>query len=119
MSSDKYKVYIGFLNSSNYIEESLVNIRNDGYKNVIVVPMFASKDESYNILENRIDKMKLFNLNMNIKYTEALGNSDKLVKSYMNKISKYIVKEKTSYTGVILIGSGEGEIEEDLMFRKK
>ncbi|EOD01248.1 hypothetical protein L21TH_0602 [Caldisalinibacter kiritimatiensis] len=72
--------------------------------------------------------MKLFNLNIQIKYSEPLWNSEKIVESYKTKIRKQIDLDNLVDTGVILIGEGlessedlriVNAIKQDLMFRKK
>lgn len=117
--SDDYDVYVGFLNDSDYMEEVLIDISNKGYKDVIVVPIFIDENDLYMKAKKRIDNMNLYNLNINMKYTETLSSSEKVAKSYVEKINKQIRKESRLYTSVILIGNAENKLQESLMFRNK
>lgn len=122
------EVYIGYLYDKKYIEETLIDIVNDGYHKVIVVPMFLTEDENYFFLKNRIDKMKLFNRNIQIRYTEPLWDNETVVKSYLRKINSNIAEGKILDTGIVIIGEGEKgyddnkfitSIKENIMFRNK
>ncbi|WP_050353671.1 ferrochelatase [Gottschalkia purinilytica] len=128
LNENNYNVYIGYMNDNKYIEETIIDVANNGYKNVIVVPIFLTEDSNVLELKSRVENMKLFNLNINIKYTESLWNSKAVLNSYFNKIAKQIETDNTSDTGVVLIGGGEKDynnekyiqsIKEDTMFRNK
>lgn len=119
INKEKYQVYVGFLNDRKYIKETLIEIANDGYKEVIVVPMFIKNDKYYSKMKESIEEMQLFNQGISIKYTEGFKNSQGLIESYMTKIDNEIEQVNISGTGVILIGSGEKPSEEELLFRGK
>ena len=125
---ENYKVYISYMNDSKYIEECLIDIVNDGYHNVIVVPMVLTDGHTLEILKARIEKMKLFNLNINIKYVEPLWNNNTISVSYVKTIEKYINRNKLTDIGVVLVGEGEKgynrgshikSAKENLMLRNK
>lgn len=122
------KVYIGYLYDKKYVEEKLIDIVNDGYHKIIVVPIFLTEGKYLNILKDRIEKMKLFNLNIKIKYTEPLWFGENIVDCYLGKINNYVNEDKLLDTGIVLIGQGEKEykndkfiksIKQNIMFRKK
>ncbi|RKD34289.1 ferrochelatase [Thermohalobacter berrensis] len=126
--NENYKVYLGYLKSTKYIEEILINIVNDGYYKIIVVPVFITEGNEFTELKERINNLKLFNQNIYIKWTEPLWDSEKIINSYVEKILFETDINKTSDTGILLIGHGERGygreeyiegIKQDLLFRKK
>lgn len=119
INKERYEVYVGFLNDKRHIKEVLVEIANDGYHEVIVVPMFIKNDKYYTNMKKSIEEMQLFNQDISIKYTEGFKNNEGLTESYMTKIDNEIEQVNRSSTGVILIGSGENPLEEELLFRSK
>lgn len=125
--SDDFKVYIGYLNDTKYVEESLIDIVNEGYHNIIVVPVFLTDSREVSILKQRIDKMKLYNLNIQVRYTETLWKSTIAEISYLNKIIKQIDLQNVLDVGVILVGNDNkykgnestvNALKQDLMFRQ-
>ena len=128
MLGENFKVYLSYMKDSKYIEECLIDIVNDGYHNVIVVPIVLTDGHTLEILKARIEKMKLFNLNINIKYVEPLWNNNEVALAYTKIIEKYINKNKLTDIGVVLVGEGEKGYErgshiksakENLMLRNK
>lgn len=122
------KVYIGYLYDEKYIEETLIDIVNDGHHKIIVAPIFLTEDENYSMLKKRIDKMNLFNRNIQIRYTKPLWDNETIVKSYLRKINKNINDNKILDTGIVMIGQGErgydegmfiASIKQNIMFQKK
>lgn len=125
---EEFKVYISYLYDTAYLEEVLIDIANDGYRDVIIVPIFLTDGQKLRILKSRVEKMKLYNLNINVKYTETLWNSEDIVNSYENKIIQHIDEGNIANTGIILVGEGqEGymknkhlkAVREDSMFRNR
>ena len=119
IDKEKYTTYVGYLNDSKHVKETLVEIVNDGHREVIVVPIFIKNDKYYKAIKKTIDEMQLFNKEVSIKYTESFGISEGLVEGYMEKIDSEINEVNLSSTGIILIGSGEEPLEEELLFRGK
>ncbi|MTI70743.1 MAG: hypothetical protein FH751_10895 [Firmicutes bacterium] len=124
--SDNYKVYLGYLYCESYIEEKIMEIANEGYKKIIVVPVFLTEGKEYILLKEKIESLKLFNVS--IKYTSPVWNSEKIINSYIKKIWSDVSKRKIKDPGIILIGRGEKEqnkiqyinsVRQNLMFRKK
>ena len=122
------KVYIGYLYDKDYVEEKLIDIVNDGYHKIIIVPVFLTEGEELSNLKGRIELMKLFNLNITIKYTESLWHSEDIVLSYVKKILNNISVDNKEDVGVVLIGDGKDDnneetnirsIKQDVMFRNK
>jgi len=124
--SEEYKTYIGYLYDTKYIEETLIDIVNDGYHNIIIVPVLLTEGKNLSSLKTRIEKMKLYNLNIELKYTEVLWNSNNVAYSFVRKIQENIERDKVADVGIVLIGEGEKEddgsvesIKKDFMFRSK
>ncbi len=122
------KVYIGYLYDKKYIEETLIEIVQDGFDKIIVAPIFLTEDESYYLLQSRINKMKLFNRNIQIRYTNPLWDNETIVKTYLRKINNNITEDEILNTGIVMIGKGESSkedsefitsIKQNIMFRKK
>ncbi len=126
--SDSFKVYLSYLYDTVYVEEALINIANDGYKDVIIVPVFLTDGQTLNTLKSRVEKMKLFKLNINVKYIEPLWNSETIVNSYEDIVKKRLNKDNLGNTGIILVGEGQSgyrkdqnlnAAREDSMFRNR
>ncbi len=126
--AEDYKVYVSYLYDTDYAEEVLIHIVNDGYRDVIIVPAFLTDGESLSILKSRIEGMKLFNLNINVKYIDPLWNSEVTVDSYGNKIKQFIDEDSIANTGIILVGECQKgyknnkslkAVKEDSMFRNR
>lgn len=124
----EFKVYVSYLYDTTYVEEALIDIVNDGYKDVIIVPVILTDGHNLNLLKSRIEKMKLFKLNINVKYTEPLWNSEAIAISYESIISQHIDKKNISSVGLILVGEGQKgykrnnylkAVKEDSMFRNR
>lgn len=119
MGKDEYEVHLSFFKDRNYVEDSIIGIVNNGFSEVIVIPMFIESDKSYERIDEIIKKTKLFNEEINIRYTEVFSSSEKLINSYMKKIDNQINEEKISSTGIILIGKGLDPSKEEVLFRSK
>jgi len=126
--SEEFEVYISYLYDTDYVEEVLVKIANDGYKNVIIVPIFLTDGQNSKILKTRIEKMKLYNLNINVKYIDTLWNSESIASIYESIIIRNINLENVGNTGVILVGEGQigykkdknlKALREDIMYRNR
>ncbi len=126
--SEGFKVYVSYLYDTVYIEEGLINLANDGYADVIIVPVFLTDGHNYNVLKSRVEKMKLFNLNINVKYIDPLWNSESIVNSYVNILKEQAKKYNNGSIGIVLVGEGQigyrrdknlKATREDSMFRNR
>lgn len=126
--SEGFRVYVSYLYDTDYVEEALINIANDGYSDVIIAPVFLTDSLNLSILKSRVEKMKLFNLNIDIKYIDPLWNSESIVNSYTNILEQQINKYDNGNIGIILVGEGQirykkdenlKAIREDSMFRNR
>lgn len=126
--SDEFKVYLSYLYDTDYVEEVLINIANDGNRDVIIVPVFLTDGQNLKVLKSRVEKMKLYHLNINVKYIEPLWDSEEIADSYDNKISQILEGENSNSIGIVLVGEGqEGykrnknlkAVREDSMFRNR
>lgn len=126
--SEEFEVFVAYLYDTVYVEEALVNIANNGYKDVIIVPVFISNGQNLKMLRTRVERMKLYKLNINVKYTDPLWDSENIVNSYINLIRNNIDDENDDSIGIMLIGK-EGRslnqdknlkaIRENMMFRNR
>lgn len=126
--SNGFRVYLSYLYDTPYIEEALINIANDGYKDVIIAPVFLVDGHTSSVLKSRVEKMKLFNLNIDVKYIEPLWDSESLVNSYETIIRRRLNENNLGNTGILLIGEGQvgynknnflNAVREDSMFRNR
>ncbi|WP_352418467.1 CbiX/SirB N-terminal domain-containing protein [Proteiniborus sp.] len=126
--TNEFKVYVSYLYDTAYVEEVLIEIANDGYRDVIIVPVFLTEGQNLRILKSRIERMKLYSLNINVKYTDPLWNSEDIAISYENKIKQHIDDESVANIGIILVGEGQvgyrknnnlKAVREDSMFRNR
>lgn len=126
--SDDFKVYLSYIYDITYVEEALIQIVNDGYRDVIICPVILSDGQNLSILKSRIEKMKLFKLNITVKYTESLWDSETIENSYEELISQHIDDDNPGNTGIVLVGEGQRGyrknkylkgLKEDSMFRNR
>ncbi|WP_425446974.1 ferrochelatase [Dethiothermospora halolimnae] len=120
--SNEYKIYLGYLYDTPYIEEEINQILTDGHNKIITVPIYLTKNKSYCLFRERINKMHLSKTNAQIRHTKDLVDSESIFNSFINKINSNINKEKLLNTGIVLIGSQEGSkesTEKDFAFRNK
>lgn len=126
--SDDFKVYLSYIYDTTYVEEALIQIVNDGYRDVIICPVILSDGQNLSILKSRIEKMKLFKLNITVKYTESLWDSETIENSYEELISQHIDDDNPGNTGIVLVGEGQRGyrknkylkgLKEDSMFRNR
>lgn len=126
--SDEFKVYLSYIYDTTYVEEALIQIVNDGYRDVIICPVILSDGQNLSILKSRIEKMKLFKLNITVKYTESLWDSETIENSYEELISQHIDDDNPGNTGIVLVGEGQRGyrknkylkgLKEDSMFRNR
>lgn len=126
--SDEFRVYLSYIYDNTYVEEALIQIVNEGYRDVIICPVILSDGQNLNILKSRIEKMKLFKLNIAVKYSETLWNSEVVENSYEQIIIPHIDNDNPSNTGIVLVGEGQRGyrenkylkgLKEDSMFRNR
>lgn len=123
---EEYYVNIAYLKDTEYVEEKIFNLVTKGYYKIIIVPIIVSEGSEFARLKKRIEKLRLYNYNIQIRWTEPLWNSEYLAISYINKISKNVDVKKIKDTGIVLIGQGESDesnltksIQQQIMFSKK
>lgn len=126
--SEGFKVYISYLYDTDYVEEALINIADDGYTDVIIAPVLLTDGHNLSVLKSRVEKMKLFNLNINVKYIDPLWNSESIVGSYASILEQQVNRYDNGNIGIILVGEGQigyrkdknlKAVREDLMFRNR
>ncbi|KGG80556.1 hypothetical protein Y919_05475 [Caloranaerobacter azorensis H53214] len=124
--SDEYYINIAYLKDTEYVEEKIFNLVTEGYYKIIVVPVIISEGSEFAKLKKRVEKLKLYNYNVQIRWTEPFWNSEYLAMSYLNKISNNVDAKKIMDTGIVLIGQGEynkssliKSVKQQIMFSKK
>ena len=89
---------------------------------------FLVDGHTSSVLKSRVEKMKLFNLNIDVKYIEPLWDSESLVNSYETIIRRRLNENNLGNTGILLIGEGQvgynknnflNAVREDSMFRNR
>ncbi|WP_069650149.1 CbiX/SirB N-terminal domain-containing protein [Caloranaerobacter ferrireducens] len=123
---EEYYVNIAYLKDTEYIEEKIFDSVAKGYYKIIIVPIIVSEGSEFTGLKKRIEKLRLYNYNVQIRWTEPFWNSEYLAISYISKISNNIDAKKIKDTGIVLIGQGESNksnliksIKQQIMFSKK
>ena len=115
-----YKVVNSYLYSSPYFENSIEDIISNGYKNIIICPMFMTEGEDFNVLIKRYEKLNLSTYNLNkIEVLDTFYKSNNLALLYKDEILKNITT-KNKDIGVLLVGfQNENNLEQDILFREK
>lgn len=123
---DEYDSYLSYLYSEQYLEKELLNIIEKGYKKIIIVPIFLNDDQNISNLQDRISKMKLYNYDVEIKYTDTLWSSESIIESYIDLIK--INVNNINRVGINLIGIDKNinvgiidsdSIKQNILFRNK
>lgn len=117
---DKYKVVNSYMYSQPYFENSLEDIVSQGYKEIIICPLFMTEGKDYEIFKQRYEKLNLIAYNItNIQILDSFYKSNNLALIYSNDILKKIRTAK-SESGVLLVGLQEkNNLEQDILFREK
>ncbi len=115
----EYMVVNSNLYTNPYLEETLVDLVNNGHKEIILCPLFLTKGKDYDLLKKRIDHMGILKYEIKIKITDLFWNSEVLAKAYKDEII-HSIKNKEKATGVLLVGlEDKNNLEEDILFREK
>lgn len=123
---DNYDTYLSYLYDNIYLENKILEIVDNGYKRIIIVPIFLNNNEDTKKLQNRILEMELYNHNVKIKYTDTLWSSESLIESYVNLIK--LNSNNTKRIGINLIGIDKNinndidnseAIKQSIIFRSK
>ncbi|WP_099187915.1 hypothetical protein [Tepidibacter mesophilus] len=115
---NEYTVVNSNLYTDNYIEDTLIDLLNRGYKNIIVCPMFLTEGKDYDLLKNRIDNLGILKYEVNMSMTDLLWNSRALANAYKEEIINTISDNKS--IGVLLVGlEKKNNLNEDILFRQK
>ena len=114
-----YKVINSYLYTTPYFENVIKDIINQGYKEIVICPMFITQGKDFEVFNERLQKMQLSKLGVHIELTDLFYKSDNLAKSYKNEILGNI-ENKDLDAGVLLIGlEDENNLEQDIIFREK
>jgi hypothetical protein len=108
------------LYSEPYFENTIEEAVSQGYKNIIICPLFMTEGKDYEIFKNRYEKLNLISYNLtNVQILDSFYKSNNLALIYRNDILNK-VKESESGAGVVLIGLQEhNNLEQDILFREK
>ena len=115
-----YKVVNTYMYSKPYFEKGIEDIISNGYKNIIICPMFMTDGVDYETFIKRYEKLKLSTYGMDeIKILDTFYQSNNLAMMYKDEILKDI--NSFGYdAGILLIGlENENNIEQDILFREK
>lgn len=117
---DSYIIENTYLYSEPYFENTIEEAVSQGYKNIIICPLFMTEGKDYEIFQNRYEKLNLISYNLtNVQILDSFYKSNNLALIYKNDILNK-VKESESGAGVVLIGLQEhNNLEQDILFREK
>ena len=116
----EYIVVNSYLFSKPYFEQMVEVLLSEGYKNIIICPLFMTNGVDYEVFLKRLEKINLPSRNIvGVKILNAFYDSDEIANVYKDDILKNIEKLKED-TGVILVGlEDKNDIEEDIILRQK
>ena len=117
---DNYVIEHTYLYSQPYFENTMADIVSEGYKNIIICPLFMTEGRDYEIFKERYEELNLISYNLtNVQILDSFYKSSNLALTYKNDILNK-VKESQSGAGVLLIGLQEkNNLEQDVLFRDK
>lgn len=117
---DGYDVINTYMYSSPYFEKTMEEIVYQGYKNIIVCPLFMTEGRDYEIFKSRYEKLNLASHNLvGIEILEPFYKSNNLANLYKNEILNN-VKTLENDAGILLVGlHNKNNLEQDILFREK
>lgn len=114
-----YKVVNTYMYTKPYFENTLKEVISQGYKDVVLCPMFITEGKDFEVFNKRLQAMELSKYGINLEITDVFYKSNNLAKSYKNEILGNIEDEDID-AGVLLIGlEDENNLEQDIIFREK
>lgn len=115
-----YKVVNSYMYSSPYFEYSIESIISQGYKKIIICPLFMTEGTDYEIFMDRYEKLNLTSKNIAaVEILDPFYNANNLAHLYTDEILKNI-RESEEDSGVLLIGlHDKNNLEQDILFREK
>ncbi|MGL6105857.1 hypothetical protein [Romboutsia sp.] len=117
---ESYKVVNSYMYSNQYFEKALEEYTSQGYKKIIICPLFMTEGKDYEIFKDRYEKLNLIAYNLtDIEILQPFYKSNILAMLYASDVLKKI-KELGEDSGVLLIGLQEkNNLEQDILFREK
>lgn len=102
-----------------YLENTLIDLINKGYKDITICPIFLTEGKDYELLKRRIDSMEILKYGIDIKITDLFWNSSVLAKAYKDTILNSI-KNENENVGILLVGlKDKNNLDQDILFREK
>ncbi|MEW9123704.1 MAG: hypothetical protein AB2421_13425 [Thermotaleaceae bacterium] len=113
LNSD-YDLFLSFMDSPPYYEYLSQDIfLHTKYEKVIIVPLFLTESTDYaKIIENSNERIQQMGQS-NLRYTQPLWSSDKLVRSMIQETERHIKGYGSNNLGIILMSNNHG-IKKDL-----
>lgn len=116
---NEYTIVNTNLYTNKYIEDTLMDLVNRGYKDIILCPMFLTEGDDYDLLKKRIGNLGILKYEINIRMTDLFWNSRLLASAYKDEIINNITYNNKSI-GVLLVGlEKKNNLNEDILFREK
>lgn len=115
-----YKVSNSYMYSNPYFEYSIQVAIDEGYKKIIICPLFMTEGTDYEVFLNRYEELNLASRNIaGVEVLEPFYNANNLAQLYKDEILKNIRKSEED-SGVLLIGlHNKNNLEQDILFREK
>ena len=115
-----YRVVNSYMYSKPYFEYSVESIIEQGYKKIIICPLFMTEGTDYEVFMNRYEQLNLTSMNIaDVEVLEPFYNANNLAQLYKDEILKNIRKSEED-SGVLLIGlHNKNNLEQDILFREK
>ena len=99
-----YRVVNSYMYSKPYFEYSVESIIEQGYKKIIICPLFMTEGTDYEVFMNRYEQLNLTSMNIaDVEVLEPFYNANNLAQLYKDEILKNIRKSEED-SGVLLIG---------------
>jgi len=117
---ERYRVVNSYMYSKPYFEYSVESIIAQGYKKIIICPLFMTEGTDYEIFIERYKSLNLASMNIaGVEVLEPFYNANNLAQLYKDEILKNIRKSQED-SGVLLIGlHNKNNLEQDILFREK
>jgi len=117
---DDYSVVNSYMYSKPYFEYSVESIIAQGYKKIIICPLFMTEGIDYEIFMQRYKNLNLASKNIaGVEVLEPFYNANNLAQLYKDEILKNIRKSEED-SGVLLVGlHNKNNLEQDILFREK
>lgn len=108
------RFYLAFLDSQPHPDQMAIRAINDGASKIIILPVFITESTHTIAGKEMVASVQPENYGIEISYTGALGDSDSLHNTFVDRANELSIGYQKSDIGILLVGHGQPDEWEDL-----